>query len=142
MTYATRDQLVSRFTEGLLLRLTDRSKPPLGAINDAIVAQELKNADAEIDGYLAGKYRLPLASVPPQVVDLAQVIAIYKLHPFKPDEKITKDYEFAQKRLKDIASGAFKLPLEGVEPPANEGSGVITNDRQRPFSEENMRGYI
>jgi hypothetical protein len=56
-----------------------------------------------IDGYLAGRYQLPLTEVPPLVVDLAQVIAIYKLHPFEPDPKISNDYNQALKTLRDIA---------------------------------------
>ena len=142
MSYATLAQLTARFGERMLIQLTDRAATPTGEIDEAIVEEQLRNTDAMIDGYLAGKYRLPLAAVPDGLADLAQVIAIYKLHPFSPEPKIEKDYELALKQLAQIASGAFRLPLEGVEPAATSGSGVVTNDRERPLTEENLRGFI
>ena len=142
MTYATLDQLKDRFTEQLLLQLTDRASPPIGTIDVDVVARALTDTDATIDGYLAGRYRLPLAEVPPLLADLAQVIAIYKLHPFSPEPKIEKDYEHALKTLLQISRGEVRLPAEGVEPAATGGSGVITNDRERPFTEENLKGFV
>lgn len=142
MSYATLDQLTKRFGERMLIQLTDRAEVPTGEIDDTIVDEQLVNTDAVIDGYLAGKYRLPLASVPPLLADLAQVIAIYKLHPFAPDPKIEKDYEQALKTLLQISQGAVRLPLAGIEPEATSGSGVITNDRERPLTEENLKGFI
>lgn len=142
MAYATLEELTDRFTERLLLQLTDRSFPPAGVVDQDVVDRALADTDAVIDGYLAGKYRLPLSQVPPLVVDLAQVIAIYKLHPFDPDPKITKDYEHALKTLLQIAQGTVKLPAAGVEPAATSGSGVLTNDRARPFTEENLKGFV
>lgn len=142
MSYATLAQLTARFGERMLIQLTDRADVPTGAIDGDIVDEQLRNTDAVIDGYLAGKYRLPLADVPPMLADLAQVIAIYKLHPSQPDPKIEKDYDQALKTLLQISQGAVRLPLEGVEPEATSGSGVVTNDRERPLTEENLRGFI
>lgn len=142
MSYATLAQLTARFGERMLIQLTDRADVPTGAIDETIVEEQLRNTDATIDGYLAGKYRLPLAEVPPLLADLAQVIAIYKLHPFQADPKIEKDYDQALKTLLQISQGAVRLPLEGVEPEATSGSGVVTNDRERPLTEENLRGFI
>lgn len=142
MPYANVDQLTDRFGERMLLQLTDRAQPPTGLIDQEVVDRALANTDAVIDGYLAGKYRLPLSEVPPLVIDLAEVIAIYKLHPSEPDPKIAKDYEHALKTLLQISQGAVKLPAAGVEPAAAGGSGVRTNDRERPFTEENLRGFV
>lgn len=142
MTYAVQSQLIERYTEQLLLDLTDRANPPAGVVDAAVVERALVGADSIIDGYLAGKYRLPLAEVPPQINDLALAIAIYKLHPFVPDEKIKDDYDGALKMLREIASGAFRLPLAGVEPDARSDSGVKTTDRPRPFSNESLSGFV
>lgn len=142
MPYATLEQLTDRFGERLLKQLTDRETPAAGEIDADIVARALTDTDAVIDGYLGGRYKLPLAETPPLLADLAQTIAIYKLHPFKPDEKIAKDYEMAMKTLRDIATGAVRLPLDGVDPAAKSGSGVLTNDRERPFTPENLQGFV
>jgi len=142
MTYATLDHLKDRYTARLLLDLTDRGDAPTGEIDAAVVERQLVNTDAVIDAYLAGKYRLPLAEVPPLIRDLAEQIAIYKLHPFEPDAKIKADHDAALKQLRDIATGTVRLPIEGVEPADRTGSGVQTTDRARPFSNENLRGFI
>lgn len=143
MTYATLQQLTDRFGERLLRELTDRAEPPAGAVDVGVVESALRDTDAMIDGYLAGRYRMPLASVPAALADLAIAIAIYKLHPFAPDQKIKDDYDAALKQLREIAKGDFRLPLEGAEEPASRGnSGVQTTDRERPFSNENLHGFV
>jgi len=140
--YASSDQLIERFGERMLVDLSDRGDPPSGAIDAAVVARALADTDAVIDGYLAGRYALPLAETPPQLLDLALSIAIYKLHPSAPDPKIKDDYDQAMKSLVQISSGVIRLPAVGVEPAAATSSGVETIDRERDFSPENMRGFI
>lgn len=142
MTYATLQQLTDRFGERMLLQLTDRSKPPTGVIDVDVVNRALADTDAMIDGYVAGRYAMPLSDVPPFLVDLAQVIAIYKLHPFAPDPKIKDDYANAIKALERIAAGQIRLPVAGIEPASSGAAGVETIDRERPFTPENLRGFI
>ena len=142
MTYATLDHLRDRYSERLLIDLTDRGDVPTGAIDAGVVERQLINTDAVIDGYIAGKYRLPLAEVPPIVRDLAEQIAIYKLHPFDPPAKIKDDYEASMRQLRDIASGTVRLPIAGVEPSGRNDGGVRTSDRERPFSNENLHGFV
>ncbi|MCC7097272.1 MAG: DUF1320 domain-containing protein [Thermomonas sp.] len=142
MSYATLDMLTARYGERLLLQLTDRATPPAGAVDSAIVDAALGDTDAVIDGYLAGRYALPLSSTPPLLADLAQAIAIYKLHPFMPDPKIEQDYKDAMTQLDRISRGTVRLPLEGVEPAGTDLSGVVTTDRDRPFTAENLTGFI
>lgn len=142
MPYATLEELTDRFGQRLLLQLTDRASPPSGTIDQAIVDRALTDTDAVIDGYLGGVYQLPLATTPPLVVDLALAIAIYKLHTFAPDPKIADDYSQALKTLLQISQGTVKLPAAGIEPEAKSTSGVRTNDRERPFTPCNLKGYI
>ncbi len=142
MPYATIDQLTERFGERMLVDLTDRAEAPTGAIDASVVARNLADTDAVIDGYLAGRYALPLAGIPPQLVDLALTIAIYKLHRFAPDQKIKDDYDASMKALAHIASGVIRLPAAGIEPAAATSSGVETIDRERELSPESLRGFI
>ncbi len=142
MTYATLELLSERYTERLLLQLTDRASPPSGAIDVGTVDRALADTDAVIDGFLAGRYVLPIAETPPLLVDLALAIAIYKLHPFSPEQKIKDDYGEAIGSLKMIASGTIRLPIDGVEPQGSEASGVVVIDRERPLTPENLTGFI
>lgn len=143
MTYATLAQMTERYGSALLVSLTDRAEVPTGLVDGAIVDRALADADAMIDGYLASRYALPLTATPPFLSDLAQAVAIWKLHNYEPDPKITKDYDNALRSLRDIASGALRIPgAAGVEPAATGGSGAQITDRERPLTAANMKGFI
>ena len=143
MSYASLAQMTERFGTALLVYLTDRATVPTGVINSVVVDRALVEADAMIDGYLAGRYKLPLAATPPLLADIAQVVAIWKLHNSEPDPKITKDYDLALRSLRDIASGTVRIPgAAGVEPESSGESGARITDRERPLTAENMTGFI
>lgn len=142
MTYATLDLLIARYGERTLIQLTDLADEPTGEIVEAVVDRELVNTDAVINGFLK-LYQLPLADTPPLLADLAQQIAIYKLHTFDVPVKIADDYKAAMATLRQIADGTVKLPIAGVEPAGSGAEGVQTIDRDRDFTPENMRrGFI
>lgn len=143
MPYATIEQLKERFGEQLLVQLTDRAEVATGEVDEDVVDRALADAGAEIDGYLAARYRLPIdGDVPPLLLDLALIVAIYKLHPFEPDPKITRDYEAAQKKLLQISQGIIRLAIEGVEPATSGASGVQASDRPRDLTPDNLKGFI
>ncbi|WP_054007883.1 gp436 family protein [Cypionkella psychrotolerans] len=142
MTYATQQQMTDRYGAAQLVMLTDRAAVASGSIDAAVVARALSDSDAVIDGYLGGRYTLPLVSVPPLISDLAQSIAYWKLHISEPDPKTRTDYESALKMLKDIATGTIRILAAGVEPASSGTSGVQVTDRERPFTEETMKGFI
>jgi len=142
MSYATLSQLLDRYGAQMLVNLTDRGEVATGEVDGAVVDRSLADADAMIDGYLAGRYALPLSQIPPLVVDLAQVIAIWKLHRYQPDPKIEADYKDARKTLEAISRGDVRLPVEGADPAGTGGTGARITDRDRPFTEANLKGFI
>lgn len=142
MTYATQADLVERFGEQMLIDLTDRADPPAGSIDAGVVADALADTDAMIDGYLLGRYLLPLASTPTLLKDLAKAIAIYKLHRDSASDKIRDDYTNALKMLKQIADGDVRLNVAGVEPASSGATGVKVTDRPRDFTPDNLKGFI
>lgn len=142
MTYATQATLTDRFGEAMLVNLTDRAAVATGVIDAAVIDRALADTDAMIDGFLGTRYTLPLALVPPMVTDLALQIAIYKLHVNEPDPKISKDYDVALKMLDKISTGAVAIPAEGIAPQSSNAQGVRTTDRERPFTEATMKGFI
>lgn len=142
MTYATLQLLIDRFGERMLIELSDRDDPPAGAIVVAVVSRALADTDAVIDGYIAGRYALPLAEVPALLADLAAPIAIYKLHRFSVEGKIEQDYKDALATLDKIARGVVRLPIAGIEPESSGLDGVEVTDRERDFTPENLRGFI
>ena len=83
-----------------------------------------------------------MAAVPPQIVDIAYQIAIYKLHIYATDPKIEADYKMAIKALEGIREGKIRLPIEGMTPKQTGETGVRTTDRERPMTAANLKGFI
>lgn len=142
MSYATLAQLTERYGEPMLVAATDRGPVPTGAVDAGAVDRALAGADALIDSFISARYRLPLAEVPPVLADLAQAIAIWRLHPYAGDPKLKADHDDAMRILRDIADGRVRLPVEGVEPEGTGGGGAQLTDRARPMTEDNLRGFI
>lgn len=142
MPYTSLAQMTDRFGLRMLVALTDRAYPSTGVVDAAVVNRALADTDAMIDGYLAVRYALPLASTPVLLVDLAEMIAIWKLHVAAPDPKIEADYKDAIRTLSGISKGDIRLSVAGVEPVTPGGTGVRVTDRDRPMSAENMTGFI
>jgi phage gp36-like protein len=142
MPYCTQQQLTDRYGEKLLRQLTDRATPPAGAIDATVVGRALADTDALIDGYLKGRYVLPLATTPALLAYVAQAIAIYQLHVTAVPEKIKDDYDGAIATLRAIASGTVRLDVAGVEPEGSNSSGVRASDRPRDLTPDNLRGFV
>lgn len=142
MTYATLQGLIDRFGAATIESLTDRAEPLAGAIDEAVVTRALADTDAMIDGFLRARYLTPLAEVPPQLADIALSVAFYKLHRWEPDPKIIRDYQDAQRALRDIAAGTILLTATTIEPVQKGGTGARVTDRARPLTPETMKGFI
>lgn len=142
MPYASLDDLKAAFGERELIGLTDRGAVATGVIDEAVINDALSSADALIDGYVAGRYTLPMAPVPPLIPDLAVAIAIYKLHRFGRSDEVKDDYKGALASLKDIAEGRIKLDVDGVQPAQTGASEVRITDRDRPLQADKMTGFI
>ncbi|MDK3072766.1 DUF1320 domain-containing protein [Sedimentitalea sp. JM2-8] len=142
MPYTSLAQLTDRYGEGLLISLTDRDDVATGAIDTDVIDRALADADAQIDGYLKARYRLPLDATPPLLADIAQVIACWKLYRFDPPQKVKDDYAEAIRMLKDISRGILVLDVAGAEPEGSGASGVRITDRERPLTADQMKGFI
>ncbi|MBA4709570.1 gp436 family protein [Aquitalea aquatica] len=77
MAYATQDDMTARFGMREVVALTDRSLH--GVIDAAVLQAALVDASAEIDGYLAARYAVPLAGPPRIICGYCCDIARYRL---------------------------------------------------------------
>ena len=108
MSYATSADLLTRFGEGELLRL---AMTPSGELDQATLQLALDDASALIDGYLAGRYPLPLAHVPSALVPICADIARHRLYGEQAPEQIAKRNEAALAFLKLVGKGELALGL-------------------------------
>lgn len=143
--FATKNDMVSRFGEKEVIQITDRDYN--GTIDDVVLQRGLNSADAEISGYLAGRYALPFAVVPQMLVDYACDIARYRLTGTEvtctPD--IETRYGQAVKYLTLVGQGKISLGIDTagavVGGPAATGSSIRTQSGTRRFNADTMAGY-
>jgi len=107
--YAIQSDMQARFGEAELLRLTDLTGT--GQVDEAAVTVALTDASSLIDGYLAGRYPLPLAHVPSALVPICCDIARHRLYGEQAPEQIGKRFEAALAFLKSVGKGELALGL-------------------------------
>ncbi len=143
MAYCTIAELTGRYGTPMLLQLSDRGGTYPVTPDTALFDRAIADAGALIDGYLGGRYQLPLSSVPTLVTNLALVIAIYMAHASVAPEKIRKDYDDALRQLQAIAAGTMVLvDVAGAESAGTGSNEVLTNQPSRPLTADTMTGYI
>lgn len=107
--YATEANLVARFGQEVdQLKLMHASTST--AVEDA-----LQDATEEINGYIGGRYALPLPNVPSNLERMACDIARYRLYFQQPTEEVRKRYEDAISFLKLVATGKAHLQIQDAE---------------------------
>lgn len=135
--YASVADLIERFGETEIVELTDLEHT--GAVDNAMAEQALTDATAEIDGYLAARYRLPVTDTPRLLSLLCTDIARYRLQKGVTTEQARQRYEDAVAQLKAIARGEINLPLD-TPPPASAEPRVVSGSG-RTFDNDTLRGY-
>lgn len=144
MTYASYDDLVTRFGEVALAQLT-RKGGTLGKDPDkTIIEAVLTDATETIDGYAAARYRTPLSPVPAPVRRWCADMALYYLYAGtgKIPEDVRKMFEDALAGLKDMARGVILFQSEGVPTVnADASGGVRLVVPRRVFTPDSLKGF-
>lgn len=120
MAYITQADLVEQISDSQLIQLTDDAK--LGTVDTDTVARAITAAEAEVNGYLATRYTVPVAApVPDLIKKWALDIAVYNL--YRRRQRMPGDvrtaYEDTIKALTQVAKGTITL---GVDPAPAESS--------------------
>lgn len=138
MTYATAADMVKRFGEKECVALSDRAFT--GSLDESVLADALDQAAAEIDGYLGGRYPLPMNPVPRILNGYACDIARYRCcgtGGVVASEEITKRYDDAIKFLRLAADGKVSLGgmPDGDTAPTSD-DGVVFNPGSKVFGRD------
>src|SRR5690349_5413047 len=113
--YATQQDLVLAKGEAQILALTDRDTPPAGVIDADVVTQALGGASSTIDGYLRGRYAVPLQTVPDEIRDACIKLGFYTLHVNGVyPEGVQKDYDNTMRWLREISTGVVVLSVDAA----------------------------
>lgn len=123
MPYATATDMLLRFTEREMMRLTDIEEPVTNAVVAAVLERALGDASAEIDGYITSRYQLPLADPPELLRVMCCDIARYRLQATSADDQAKEAYKAAIAYLTKVAEGRINLvPPQDVPPPTGAGA--------------------
>lgn len=128
MAYATLANLIERFGERELTQLTDTESP--GSIDEAVTARALADAEALVDGYLGGRYTLPLATVPPVLTGAVCDLARARLYKDALPEVVEKRHDDALKFLALLGQGRITLGA-APEPASTSDARVTVSTRRR-----------
>lgn len=111
-----------------------------------ILAEAVSDAEAEIDGYLAKRYPVPLDPVPPVIAKLAKDIAVYNLFArvgISEDDR-TKTYltryNAAVAYLRLVAEGKVDVAGAAGSSAAPSGGGYKIRAQRRLFTRDGLEG--
>jgi len=117
--YCTAEDIDGCIPKARLIELTDDAEPSTGEINAEIIGKAIDDAAATIDALIAGRYSLPLASIPPILKKISIDLSIYNLFARHADSEefkgACKRHDNAMKLLQMIADGTVTLGIAEAE---------------------------
>lgn len=130
--YMTPDEFAGRFSQAELTDLQTEGVEYGRAENEAA---------SLVNGYLATRYALPLASVPGIVKGWCADITRYKLWDERAPTEVKERYEAALKQLEQLAKGLIALPPDAAGVPAEAGIEFGGYSWERVFTEDSLANY-
>ena len=143
--YATVANMIERFGELEMIRLSVQDDRTAEAVNAAKIEVALADGGALIDDYLRKRYEVPVASAPASLVRANCVLARYDLAQGERTNP-TEEMRLARKEviawLEGLSNGAVTIdaPASGQGIGGGAG-GARTSDRGRTFSDRSLRGW-
>ena len=126
-----------------LIQLTDDNQT--GEVDSVVVEEAIIYSETLIDGYLRGRYSLPLALSPKMITYVALDLSIYRLYSRRLStdmpESINEKYKNAIKTLDKIQKGIVSLGIEipGIAP--DLGEYRTNKNGSKVFSKEVLDAY-
>lgn len=143
--YATVTDMIARFGETHLIRLSRPEDRNAETVDVEKIERALTDVSGVIDGYIRGRYLVPIASPPVEIVRAACVLARYELaqgEHMEPSEEMSKARKETITWLENISKELINLdvPAALASGPA-VGSGPRMSDRPRIMSLDSLRGF-
>ncbi|MCG9624638.1 DUF1320 domain-containing protein [Vibrio mediterranei] len=141
--YCTVTQLQERFSKQELIALTDKDGST-GAMVVVVAEQAITDASATIDGYLGGRYALPLSAVPTILERICCDLARYYLYDdaLGEEHQATKRYKDGIDYLKQVALGKVQLSLSSTQTKPAETNTAEMMSGGSVFGRENSKGFM
>lgn len=142
--YCTSKDMIDRFGKQELIELTDRDGSA-GDIVEEVLNQAVDDASATIDGYLGGRYSLPLHIVPRVLARTACDLARYYLNDdvLGDEHQVAKRYKDGISYLEKVGRGILQLGLDSnnARAESNNNTATITSAGS-VFGRGRAKGFI
>lgn len=143
MAYATAQDLIDRYDETEIARLSTVDGASALAVDMVRCAMALDDATAFIETWLRARYMLPLDPIPREIVHAACVLARHGLAQGAgrdPSDQIKDARAETIAWLKALGSGAAQLA--GARPVGEGREGARSTDRSRPLPTGSIPGFV
>lgn len=135
MPYCTVQDLIAKYGEDAIVRLSDRTNKPPTTIDQTIVNEAIADADAEINMYLQTRYKLPLAETPRPILRASVILAYANLNPKQPKEAPELVQADKQRALLDkLAKGTVTLGLNSDDKEPELANTVQISEGRNDFA--------
>lgn len=145
--YCTYEDIEKQITTPTLIQLTNDT-PQQDTVDDSVTYEAILYSSTLIDGYLRGKYTLPLDTHFPLLRIIAIDLSIYRLYSRRLQadmpESILAQYKESIKTLEKIQKGTIALEIKTSDVSnVAEPKEYISNKTKfdRTFSHEVLREY-
>jgi phage gp36-like protein len=143
MRYCTRADIGQAIPELTLTQLSN-DDPAAMTPNEAVIEDAVRQAEELVDGYLRGRYNLPLDPVPTVVRDAVVYLARHWLYQRRPEGAIPEAVKDSRKDtirlLESIRDGVVTVGMpNGAAAP--EPGEIRVRSRQPTFSRDRWKEY-
>lgn len=142
--YLSPEELLA-FMPGKSVAQLTNDDPKAEKADMAKVQEAVWAAEELADGYLRGRYALPLSTVPTLLRDVVRTIARFKLYERRPESKmpdtVLETYKAAVKTLEQIRSGRITLGVAATAEPVPERGEHRMSAPAAYFSDAMRKAY-
>lgn len=142
--YLSPEELLALMPGKSVAQLTN-DDPKAEKADMAKVQEAVRAAEELADGYLRGRYALPLSTVPTLLRDVVRTIARFKLYERRPESKmpdtVLETYKAAVKTLEQIRSGRITLGVAATAEPVPERGEHRMSAPAAYFSDAMRKAY-
>ena len=114
---------------------------------EPLADEAITDADSEIDGYLAKRYKLPFAETPKVLNKFSKDIAVYNLASRKGVDENDREktyltrYKAAIAFLTKVAEGLIDIGVSGISKESLSKTGFSMKSSDRLFTRDSMKGW-
>lgn len=141
--YATVDQMIERFGDTEMIRLSEPEDRTALTWNVAKIEIALSDASVTADSYLRARYALPVANPPKDLVRHICILARYDLAQgsnISPSDEMTEGRKDTIAWFKMVAGNKINIDAPSLSGTTNASHGAKTSDRTQKFSASDLAG--